>query len=237
MMLVNREEQLALDFDALFADPPDYGAAIDEDEMSIDWALEEIRELFKEDVSPLAVPASFPKGKDGSRGPRPRQLVRSQTPITTLADVEWVEQLGAEVLQQVLYGYELKLLATPCNLRMATPCSDPSIQEVWDEMAELLVWTDEGLEKLCLSVLDYQIDLLEAAQTVHYGRDSRLSDEVRDIWDWMTEKGLFCRDHPLPFNDLAALAGCDGDILARGLWDRLPAFVNLEMLSAQAEAA
>jgi hypothetical protein len=42
MMLVNREEQLALDFDALFADPPDYGAAIDEDEMSIDWALEEI---------------------------------------------------------------------------------------------------------------------------------------------------------------------------------------------------
>jgi len=236
-MLANREEQLTLDFDAFFSDTPDLGLAFAEDESSIDWALDEIRELFDKDVSPLAVPASFPKGKDGSRGPRPRQLVRNQTPITTLADVEWVEQLGAETLQQVLYGYELHLLAAPCNIRMATPASDPALQAVWEEMAELLVWSDEGLEKLCLSLLDYQIDLLESAQTVHYGRGSRLSDEVRDIWDWMTEKGVFRKAHPLRFNDLAELAGCDGDILARGLWDRLPAFVNLEMLSEQPAVA
>lgn len=236
-MLANREEQLSLDFDAFLPDSPDPGLTFAEDEASIDWALDEIRELFEKDVSPLAVPASFPKGKGGQRGPRPRQLVRNQTPITTLADVEWVEQLGAEVLQQVLYGYELHLLAAPCAVRMASPSPHPAIQAVWEEMAELLEWSDEGLEKLCLSVLDYQIDLLESAQTVHYGRASRLSDEVRDIWDWLSEKGPYSDDHPLPFSRLAELAGCDGDILARGLWDRLPAFVDLEMESKQSDAA
>ncbi len=237
-MLANRANQLSLDLDALLSEEPGPDKAPAEEEISIDWALEEIRKLFEPEVSPLAVPDGLSKGKGSKTDmPRPRYLVRNQTPITSLSDVEWLEQLGAELLQQVLYGYELHLLVAPCKIRLSTPSTDPDIQAVWAEMAELLEWSDQGIEQLCYSLVDYQLDMLEKAQNVHYGRDGNLGEEVRDIWNWINETGPYAGKHSLPFSELAKLSGCDGDELAKGLWARLPAFVEQELQQEQKRVA
>lgn len=193
-----------------------------EEDSSVDWALLEIESLFHD----LTLSSNTSFG-----APTPKKLTRNQLPIVSIEDIEWVEAFGAEVLNEILNGYQLYLLEQPSKIRMITPSPDGKIQAVWQEIAELLEWSDEGIEKFCISLLDYQIQLLSTSH-VKTGRSSRISNEFLDIWSWVSETGKYAEPHPITFTRLAEAVGCDGDILARTLWDTLPHFVLHESVVA-----
>lgn len=135
-------------------------------------------------------------------------------PIDSLDKIEWIEQVGVEVLEQALLAYPLSLLEIPCRIRTVIPSKDSAIQKVWEEMKTLIAWSDEGIQRLRYSIMEAQLELVHLWYTSGHEEPS---EYVKDILHWMCSDS----EHPFSSKSLFSEHGYDHEVVATEVRNRI----------------